>query len=115
MPIKLLFQGEGHVITVELKSGEVYRGQLAAAEDTMNCQLTEVTMTARDGRACRLENVFIRGGQIKFIVLPELLRASPVLRKVAALKSKKVEAEGRAAGAGKAVGMGVNAKKPRRV
>lgn len=41
VPIKLLFQGEGHVVTVELKNGEVYRGQLAQAEDTMNCQLTE--------------------------------------------------------------------------
>lgn len=41
VPIKLLFQGEGHVVTVELKNGEIYRGQLAAAEDTMNCQLKE--------------------------------------------------------------------------
>lgn len=41
VPVKLLFQGEGHVVTVELKNGEVYRGQLVAAEDTMNCQLKE--------------------------------------------------------------------------
>lgn len=41
VPVKLLFQGEGHIVTVELKNGEVYRGQLVAAEDTMNCQLKE--------------------------------------------------------------------------
>lgn len=41
VPVKLLFQGEGHVVTVELKSGETYRGQLVEAEDTMNCQLKE--------------------------------------------------------------------------
>jgi small nuclear ribonucleoprotein D3 len=41
VPIKLLYQGEGHIVTVELKTGEVYRGQLAQAEETMNCQLKE--------------------------------------------------------------------------
>lgn len=41
VPIKLLYQGEGHVVTVEMKNGEVYRGQLAEAEETMNCQLKD--------------------------------------------------------------------------
>lgn len=154
VPIKLLFQGEGNVVTVEMKNGEVYRGMLTQAEDTMNCQLTEgkrllfsvfhfppflpfsglftsstpaltslilcnskiysypacfvviVTMTARDGRVSRLENVFLRGGQIKFIVLPELLKNSPVLKKVQVMKSKKGESD-------KQGGMGKNAKKAR--
>lgn len=64
-------------------------------------------MTARDGRVSRLENVFIRGGQIKFIVLPELLKASPILKKIQAMKKPE-----RKDNAGK--GMGVNAKKPRK-
>ncbi len=62
-------------------------------------------MTARDGRVSRLENVFLRGGQIKFIVLPELLKNSPALKKVQVLKSKKGEPDSK--------GMGKNAKKPR--
>ena len=41
MPIKLLHEAEGHVVTVELKSGETYRGMLEESEDTMNCRLTE--------------------------------------------------------------------------
>jgi hypothetical protein len=41
VPIKLLHEGEGHVITVELKNGEIYKGMLAEAEDTMNCQMKE--------------------------------------------------------------------------
>ena len=41
VPIKLLFQGEGHVVTIELKNGEVYRGVLSEAEDTMNCQMKD--------------------------------------------------------------------------
>ncbi len=41
-PVRLLHEGEGHVVTVELKSGETYRGLLAEAEDTMNCHMKEV-------------------------------------------------------------------------
>ena len=43
MPIKLLHEGEGHVVTVELKNGETYRGMLTEAEDSMNCQMKEGT------------------------------------------------------------------------
>lgn len=46
-------------------------------------------MTARDGRVSRLENVFLRGGHIKFIVLPEMLKNSPALKKVQVVKAKK--------------------------
>ena len=41
VPLTLLHEGEGHVVTVELKNGETYRGLLSEAEDTMNCQLKE--------------------------------------------------------------------------
>lgn len=41
VPIKLLHEGEGHIVTVELKSGEIYKGLLIEAEDTMNCQMKE--------------------------------------------------------------------------
>jgi small nuclear ribonucleoprotein D3 len=89
VPLTLLHEGEGHVVTVELKKGEIYRGMLVNAEDSMNCQLKNVTMTARDGRVSKLEEVFVRGGNVKFIVLPELLKNAPVLKKVATLKRKK--------------------------
>lgn len=39
--MKLLHEGEGHIVTVELKNGEIYRGVLVEAEDTMNCQMKE--------------------------------------------------------------------------
>lgn len=72
IPIKLLHEGEGHNVTVELKSGEIYRGYLTAAEDNMNCHLGGVTMRAKDGRTFRMENVFLRGSQIRFFILPEI-------------------------------------------
>lgn len=51
-------------------------------------------MTAKDGRVSRLENVFIRGGNIKFIVLPELLKASPLLKKIQAMKKPEAATRG---------------------
>jgi len=104
VPLTLLHEGEGHVITVELKNGEVYRGRLIESEDTMNCQMREVSMTARDGRVKRLEEVYIRGGHVKFIVLPDLLKNAPVLKKISTMKRKKDaeerEGKGKKAGGG---------------
>ena len=40
VPVKLIHEAENHVVTIELKSGELYRGTLHEAEDNMNCHLT---------------------------------------------------------------------------
>ncbi len=50
VPIKLLHEAENHVITCELKSGELYRGYMMEAEDNMNMRLDDVYVTAKDGR-----------------------------------------------------------------
>ena len=47
IPVKLLHEAEGHTVTVELKSGELYRGQLLESEDNWNCQLESITCTAK--------------------------------------------------------------------
>jgi small nuclear ribonucleoprotein D3 len=104
VPVKLLHEGEGHPVTVELKNGELYRGQLVAAEDNMNCQLSGVTCFAKDGQASKLEHVYLRGSQIRFVVLPDILKNAPMFKKVVqvkearekALKSKPKGAAGRA-------------------
>lgn len=77
IPIKLLHESQGLIVTVELKTGALYRGKLHEAEDNMNLQLTQVTVTARDGRLSQMEQVFLRGSQIRFIVIPDNLRNAP--------------------------------------
>lgn len=47
VPIKILHEAEGHVVTCETNTGEVYRGKLVEAEDNMNCQFADVTVTYR--------------------------------------------------------------------
>jgi len=56
-------------VTCETISGEVYRGKLIEAEDNMNCQMTTVTATYRDGRVAQLENIYIRGSKIRYIII----------------------------------------------
>ena len=82
IPIKLLHEAEGHVITVELKSGEMYRGELFEAEDNMNVQLKDVTATGRDGRVTQLAHIFIRGSRIRFVVIPDMLKNAPMFKRI---------------------------------
>lgn len=45
VPLKLFHEAENHVVTIECKTGETYRGYLSETEDTMNCRLDNVTLT----------------------------------------------------------------------
>eukprot|EP00112_Aurelia_sp_Birch-Aquarium-sp1_P007253 Seg179.2 transcript_id=Seg179.2/GoldUCD/mRNA.D3Y31 product="Small nuclear ribonucleoprotein Sm D3" protein_id=Seg179.2/GoldUCD/D3Y31 len=82
VPIKILHEAEGHTVTLETMNGEVYRGKLVEAEDNMNCQLIQITMTARDGRVSSLEQIFIRGSKIRFIILPDMLKNAPMFKRI---------------------------------
>ncbi|KAJ9673326.1 hypothetical protein PVL29_023110 [Vitis rotundifolia] len=66
IPVKLLHEAAGHVVTVELKSGELYRGNMIECEDNWNCQLENITFTAKDGKVSQLEHVFIRGSKVRY-------------------------------------------------
>merc|ERR1712048_773888 len=79
-----LHEAEGHIVTLETLTGEVYRGKLLEAEDNMNCQLSQITMTARDGKVSQLEQVFIRGSKIRFVILPDMLKNAPMFKKMMA-------------------------------
>lgn len=70
-------------------------------------------MTARDGRVLKMENIYLRGGHIKLIVLPDLLKSAPVFKKVQSMRAKKVDsvAGGRGGGGGRG-GMGGRGAKP---
>ena len=38
-PLKLFHECKGSIITVEVKTGQMYRGRMIEGEDNMNCQL----------------------------------------------------------------------------
>lgn len=158
VPIKLLHEAQGHIITIELKTGSVYRGTLfegkatttaimdnnnthafnknfatclamtkqktrfskascfsqlhgrrkltqeakllynlytLIAEDNMNVQLKDITMTARDGRLTQLDQVYIRGSHIRFFIVPDMLKNAPMFKQQGAASMK-----------GKGIGLG---------
>lgn len=95
IPIKLLHEAEGHIVTLETTTGDVYRGKLLEAEDNMNCQMQNITVTARDGRITQVEQVFIRGSMIRFLILPDMLKNAPMF------KPKSSGSRGVSAGGGK--------------
>ena len=100
VPVKLLHESLGHVITVELKTGQLYRGKLAegmylyncwrdykliamhwylsTAEDSLNISLKDITVTGRDGRVSQLDQVYIRGSMIRFFIVPDMLQNAPM-------------------------------------
>ncbi len=75
-----------------MKNGEIYRGLLLNAEETMNVTLSDVVRTSRNGQVSKVPTVYLRGSNVRFISLPELLVNAPVFKKVVSLK-KRAEAE----------------------
>lgn len=47
---------------------------ICIAEDNMNVQLKDITVTARDGRVSHLDQVYIRGSHVRFFIVPDMLR-----------------------------------------
>lgn len=99
IPTKLLHESLGHIVTLELKGGQSYRGKLFDAEDNLNCSLKDVVLTARDGKQSHLDSVYIRGNMIRFIVVPDMLQQAPMFKRVGpnAMKGRGIgAARGRA-------------------
>lgn len=80
VPVKLLYEAQGLIISVELETGQLYRGKLVGIEDNLNLQLREVTITHRDGHTTAAEQCFLRGSHIRFVVLPDNLRHAPMFK-----------------------------------
>ncbi|CAO3625862.1 unnamed protein product [Cunninghamella echinulata] len=69
VPIKLLHEAQGHIITLELKTGQLYRGKL-------------LEVTTRDGRVSQLDQVYIRGSSVQFFIVPDMLKNAPMFKRV---------------------------------
>ena len=87
LPTILLHEGEAHTITVELLDGTLYRGELMQSEDTWNMMMKNVTVTTSEGVINqKLNTIYIRGNQIRFVILPDVLQYAPMFERVRAFK-----------------------------
>lgn len=73
-----------------MKSGEMFRGYLADAEDTMNVRLDDVTMFSKDGRSMPVEQVYLRGSQIRFVIVPSMFKNAPMFKRVKAQAKQRI-------------------------
>ncbi|KAH9608645.1 hypothetical protein KSS87_012826 [Heliosperma pusillum] len=103
IPVKLMHEATGHIVSVELKSGELYRGTMVECEDNWNCQLENITFTAKDGKVSQLEHIFIRGSRVRFMIIPDMLKNAPMFKRLDARIKGKSTSLG--VGRGRAVAM----------
>jgi small nuclear ribonucleoprotein D3 len=96
VPIKLLHEAKSHVVTVELKTGELYRGYLIDSEDNMNCRIDSCHLTTKDGQSAFMEQVYLRGAQIRFFIVPDMFKNAPMFKRVRELAKGKTQAQLRA-------------------
>merc|ERR1719476_51563 len=54
-------------------------------------------MTARDGKVSQLEQIFIRGSKIRFVILPDMLKNAPMFKKMMASQKSSGVGRGKSA------------------
>eukprot|EP01133_Synstelium_polycarpum_P012983 gene12983-15268_t len=59
-------------------------------------------MTARDGKQVQMEQIYIRGSKIRFIILPDMLKNAPMFKRV----DGKQVLKGKSLGIGRSIGRG---------
>ena len=81
IPIVVLHDAEGAVVEVETKKGELIRGLLFEAEDQMNLYIKNAVIRDPNGMKRKINQVYVRGPEIVFIVLPEMLKHAPMFNR----------------------------------
>ena len=91
VPIKLLHEAKNHIVTIEMKTGEVYRGHLIGVEDNMNCRLENCQHTSADGKPTFFDQVYLRGSHMRFVIIPDMFKNAPMFARVKSLAKGKNE------------------------
>jgi len=85
IPIVLLHDAEGAVVTVETKKGELIRGLLFEAEDMMNLYVKNAVIKdplnpQKPER--KVDMCYIRGTEVVFVLLPDMLKHAPMFQRI---------------------------------
>jgi small nuclear ribonucleoprotein D3 len=55
----------------------------------MNCRLENATMVTAEGKRQHFDQVYLRGSQIKFIVVPDMFKNAPMFKRVKAQSKQR--------------------------
>lgn len=94
IPTILLHDADGTIVTIELRTGETYRGYLSETEDNMNCTLTDAVRTDIYGNVSECEQVYLRGSQIVYFLFPDMLKHAPMFKRVTLWKKSRGSIQG---------------------
>mmetsp|Transcript_55914 Transcript_55914/g.114275 ORF Transcript_55914/g.114275 Transcript_55914/m.114275 type:complete len:88 (+) Transcript_55914:6340-6603(+) len=81
LPLKVLQEGKPFVVTIETKNGQNYRGKLIEVEENMNCRLQNASLISCDGIIKKFNTIFLRGSNLRIIILPDLIKETPMFEK----------------------------------
>jgi len=109
VPVKILHEAEGHMVTIETTDGTTYRGFLIQMEDSMNCRLRQPLVISAEGQRTQMHEVFLRGSKIRFFVLPDMMKHAPMIKQ---LDKKTADRGGGVGYAGKDAGKRHKAFRP---
>lgn len=82
IPIVVLHDAEGAVVEIETKTGELIRGLLFEAEDQMNLYIKNAVIRDVNGVKRKSNQVYVRGTEILFIILPDMLKHAPMFNRI---------------------------------
>ena len=72
IPTLLLHEGEGLIVTLELRDGTTVRGMLDSSQDNFNCIMKDAIRTDPMGRTDTVPHLFVRGGEVRMVILPDI-------------------------------------------
>ena len=81
IPIVLLHDAEGAVVSIETRRGEIVRGLLFEAEDMMNLYVKNAVVWSVEGRKRKVDQLYLRGCEVVFIIIPQMLRHAPMFQR----------------------------------
>jgi small nuclear ribonucleoprotein D3 len=84
IPVRLVHESKGEIVSVEIDNGETYTGRLSSADANMNLELTAVTVKDKKGREREMASIFLRGSTITFVSLPPNLPIAPIVTEASA-------------------------------
>merc|ERR1712227_1034910 len=82
IPIKLIHESEKHNIGIVMKNGNYIKGELYNSEDNWNLCIKDAVILSKF-KILKKSFIFIRGNQIKYLSLPEILRNAPMFKSIA--------------------------------
>mmetsp|Transcript_19665 Transcript_19665/g.35468 ORF Transcript_19665/g.35468 Transcript_19665/m.35468 type:complete len:115 (-) Transcript_19665:1143-1487(-) len=108
--VRFLMKLANETVQVELKNGTVIQGTISGVDIAMNTHLRAVKLFYKGKSPINLDQLSVRGNQIRYYILPDSLNLDTLLvdidqPKQRAKKPTKIGAKGRGRGRGRGTKM----------